>query len=65
MKISNAFSLLSVLVLSACAGKAGDECTSDDDCADGLECHMHDGEEDHGECEEHDEDDHDDEDTAE
>ena len=44
-----------VALLSACAGpgQVGDECTSDEDCAEGLECHMHDGEEDHGECEEH------------
>ena len=48
------------LLLSACgeSGKAGDECTTDADCADGLECHMHEGETDHGECEAHEEDDH-------
>lgn len=54
------------LLLSACgeAGKAGDECTADADCADGLECHMHEGETDHGECEAHDEEEHSDEDHS-
>ena len=39
------------LFLSACAqpGKVGDECSADADCGEGLECHMHEGEEDHGE----------------
>ena len=43
------------LFLSACAqpGKVGDECSEDADCGEGLECHMHEGEEDHGECEAH------------
>ena len=51
-------------VLTACGAKAqlGEECLQEEDCADGLECHMHDdGEEEHEEhgiCEEHDEDDH-------
>ena len=59
-----------VALLSACGdgAKEGEECTSDADCAEGLECHMHDGEEDHGECEAADDhedgDDHEDEDTA-
>ena len=39
-------------------GKVGEECSSDADCGDDLECHMHDGETDHGECEEHSEDEH-------
>jgi hypothetical protein len=45
---------LPLLTLSACGagGEVGDECEVDDDCADGLECHLHDGE-DHGECEDH------------
>ena len=45
------------LFLSACAqpGKAGDECSADADCGEGLECHMHEGETDHGECEAHEE----------
>lgn len=48
------------LFLSACgeASKVGEECTTDADCGEGLECHMHDGEEDHGECEEHSEEEH-------
>ena len=48
------------LFLSACAqpGKVGDECSADADCGEGLECHMHEGEEDHGECEEHNEEEH-------
>lgn len=53
----------SLLVLPLCAflaacegegdgsGMEGDPCTSDADCADGLECHEHDGE---MECEAHD-----------
>lgn len=57
--------LTSMLLLTACGdgAKVGEECTADEDCAEGLECHMHNGEEDHGECDEH-EGDHDD-DTAE
>ena len=57
--------------LSACAqpGKAGDQCSADADCEEGLECHMHEGETDHGECEAHeehgDEDDHSDEEGGE
>ena len=56
---------IAALGLAACgsAGGVGSECTTDADCAEGLECHMHehDGEEDgeesdHGECEEADED---------
>lgn len=45
--------LASILLFTACGGDVGEECTSDEDCAEGLECHMHYGEEDHGECEEH------------
>ena len=47
-------------LLTACAGpgQVGDECTSDADCADDLECHMHEGETDHGDCEEHEEGEH-------
>lgn len=59
MKITYPLALLGFLSLAACgaAGGEGDECTSDADCADGLECHMHDGEEDHGECEAHEDED--------
>ena len=52
-----------LLVLTACDGAAeGEACATDDDCADGLVCHVHDSGED-GECESEDEDhddDHDD-----
>ena len=58
-----AFAALATLT-TACAPGAqeGEECTEDADCADGLECHLHEGEDDHGECEAHDEDDHDEDD---
>ena len=56
MKLFKSLIIASTMFLIACEGKEGDECTSDADCAEGLECHMHDGEEDHGECEAHDED---------
>lgn len=51
------------LLSSACASgaKVGEECSADADCAEGLECHLHDGEEDHGECEEHSDEEHGDE----
>lgn len=60
--------LLALFALTACGagGEVGAECTSDEDCAEGLECHFHehhdDGdtgeaheeeEEEHGECEAH------------
>jgi len=52
--------LLAIFALQGCAqlGDVGAECSADADCQEGLECHMHDGEEDHGECEAHEEDDH-------
>lgn len=55
------------LLSSACASgaKVGEECSADEDCAEGLECHLHDGEEDHGECEEHGDEEHSDEDHSE
>ena len=46
------FTALLTLIACGAGGAAGDSCTTDADCADGLECHI----------EEHD--DHDDEDTA-
>tara|TARA_B100000927_G_C16140645_1_gene339219 strand:+ start:125 stop:394 length:270 start_codon:yes stop_codon:yes gene_type:complete len=54
------------LLSSACASgaKVGEECTADEDCAEGLECHLHDGEEDHGECEEHSDEEHEGEDHS-
>ena len=48
-----AFAGLAALTACAAAGDVGDECSADEDCAEDLECHFHDGEEDHGECEEH------------
>ena len=56
MKISQISLLgLFVILLQGCAqlGEVGAECSEDADCQEGLECHMHDGEEDHGECEAH------------
>ena len=52
---------LSVFAI-ACGGQGleGDHCDNDGECADGMHCHMEDGE-DHGECEAEDEDDHEDE----
>ncbi|MFT5684715.1 MAG: hypothetical protein ACI8RZ_005659 [Myxococcota bacterium] len=56
MKTIHLLALTALLTLSACgAGDAGDECSSDDDCADGLECHFHDDHDDEEEEEEHDE----------
>lgn len=56
MKIKFLLTFIAALTLGACAseGKAGDTCTADEDCEDGLECHIehHD---DHDE-EEHEED---------
>ena len=64
--------LTTLFALVACgsAGQEGDPCSSDADCADGLECHMEehgDEEEEEGEehdheegvCESHDDHDHD------
>ncbi len=61
MKTTSLLSILFVGLLAACGGdgggdgegQAGDPCTTDDDCAEGLECHDHDGE---MECEMHAED---------
>jgi len=52
---TNLFIIFSAaLTLAACAsaGKAGDACTTDDDCEDGLECHVEEHD-DHGDEEEH------------
>jgi hypothetical protein len=59
MKAKLLLTLPLLLTLSACAedGKAGDSCTSDDDCGDGLHCHI--------EHDEHDEDEHEEEDHEE
>jgi len=59
---TNMLALAALLTLSACgaAGEVGDECTTDDDCAEGLECHFHDDHE--GEEEDHEGEDHEDED---
>ena len=60
MNINLLFSFAITLSLVACAsaGKEGDACTSDDDCKDGLECHI-DEHDDHGDEDDHG-DDHDD-----
>ena len=57
------FSFAAILTLGACAagGADGDSCTSNDDCAEGLECHFEDhseheheeGHEETGVCESH------------
>ena len=57
-RILSTLTLATLLTACAGAGQVGDECTTSDDCADDLECHMHEGETDHGDCEEHDEDEH-------
>ncbi len=67
MKTNLMLTFLAALTLSACAsaGKAGDACTTDDDCEDGLECHVHyhDDHDDHVDEDDHDDhDDHGDED---
>ena len=53
--------LLALLFVSACAqpGEAGDDCTSDEDCAEGLECHVHDDHD--GDDDDHGDEDHEDE----
>ena len=58
MTTSRLLVLSSLLALAACsAGAEGDVCTSDDDCGEGLECHMDHHEHDEGDTgEEHDED---------
>ncbi len=46
MQIKKLFLLSTIALLSsACASgaKVGEECTADEDCAEGLECHSHDG----------------------
>ena len=59
MKTNLILPLFAALTLSACAsaGNVGDACTTDDDCEDGLECHI-DEHDDHGD---EDEEDHEDE----
>lgn len=63
MKTTHLLFLAASFGLAACGGpgEAGDECLDDGDCAEGLECHMHEheGEEEgehedeHGVCEAH------------
>jgi hypothetical protein len=56
MKFHHILSFAFLMTVAACGaatgGLAGDTCTTDDDCAAGLECHDHDGE---MECEAHEE----------
>jgi len=54
MRIHELFAALALFTLAACStGQEGDECFDDNDCADGLECHLHE-EHDHEEGEKHD-----------
>ena len=67
MKITNIALLSFMFALSACSSKAedGEACAADEDCADGLHCHI-DGDAEEGVCEaegEHD-DEHSDEDHS-
>ena len=67
MKIKSIISIFLLSSLIACGDKAGEvgaECTTNDDCAEGLECEMHEGETDHGSCAEHSDHDHEDEDHS-
>ena len=52
----NILGIAAMLALAACSpqAKEGEACTSNDDCEDGLECHM----EKHEEGEDHSEEDH-------
>ena len=56
MKANYLVTLFAALTLTACAsaGKAGDACTTDDDCEDGLECHI----EEHDDHDDHEDEDH-------
>ena len=47
-RILSTLTLATLLTACAGAGQVGDECTTSDDCADDLECHIHEGETDHG-----------------
>ena len=62
MKTNLLITFAAALTLVACgsAGKAGDACTTDDDCEDGLECHVEEHD-DHGDEEEHEDEEHEDE----
>ena len=61
MKFFNLSLVTAFITLSACGlAGAGEECSTDADCADGLHCHLHEGEADHGECEAEEGDEHDD-----
>ena len=57
MKILHPLALATLFLLGACAspGEIGDACEVDEDCAEGLECHLHEDEpgEPHGDCEAH------------
>ncbi len=55
MKIMNLLALAGLVALTACGdkgGEAGDTCASDDDCAEGLECHIEEHDDEHEEEEE-------------
>ena len=55
MKLSTLFTVAGMFSLAACSslGQAGDACTTDADCEDGLECHVHEHDEEEEEGEEH------------
>ena len=56
MKLTNLLALAGLLTLAACgAGEEGDPCASDEDCADGLECHIEEHDHEDEEEEEHEE----------
>ena len=57
MKLSMLFALGAMFALTGCGteGQEGDACTTDADCAEGLECHVHEHEEGEEEEEEHEE----------
>jgi len=58
MKTTNLLALAGLLGLAACgAADVGEECTTDEDCAEGLECHVEEHD-DHDDEEEHDEEEH-------
>ena len=60
MKTNVFLTITTFVALTACGagGEIGDSCTTDADCADGLECHIEEHDETHDE-EEHEEEEHD------
>jgi len=56
MKTPHLLAMAFLFALGACTslGEAGESCETDDDCADGLECHVEEHDHDHEEEEEED-----------